>query len=224
MKAPYDNLVTPYTLLNPDSCALLVVDTQNDFGHPDGAYPMPALEHVMPELVEAIEIFRRNDKPVIHIVRLYRPDGSNVDPCRRWQFEQGEMRMAVPGTWGSELVESTNPTGATLDAEALLAGEVQKLTPLEFVIYKPRFSAFHDTPLQPFLEAGGIDSLVIAGFTFPNCITAAQLGATDRDYRVGLIPSACTQISDDGLQAMQNKGVQLMTLGDLKELFAALQD
>ncbi|MBN2027230.1 MAG: cysteine hydrolase [Actinobacteria bacterium] len=223
METPYENLVTPYTTINADRCALLVIDTQNDWGDPQGSFPLPDLAEVMPDIVDAIEIFRAAGLPVVHVVRLYKEDASNVDPCRKWQFEQGELRTVIPGTWGSQLVASTNPTGAELDAEALLAGDVQELTPTEFVIYKPRFSAFHATPLDDFLSARGIDSLVIVGITFPNCILAAQLSATDRDYRVGLVPSACTQVNDEGLRAMQNKGVQLMNLEELRQLLARFQ-
>ena len=151
----------------------------------------------------------------MHVVRLYKEDGSNVDLCRKWQFEEGELRAVVPGTWGSQLVASTNPTGADLDAEYLLAGKVQEYTPIEFAIYKPRFGAFHDTCLHDFLTAKAVDSVVIVGLTFPNCVLAAQLGATDRDYRVSLVSEACTQVDDAGLAAMQNKGVQLMAVEDL---------
>jgi nicotinamidase-related amidase len=218
MEEPYDNLVTPYTELHLDRCALLVIDTQNDYGDPAGTFPVPGLEAVIPELVEVLEIFRSAGLPIVHVVRLYKEDASNVDPCRRWQFEQGELRIVIPGTWGSQLVASTNPTGAELDAEKLLAGELQELTSLEFVLYKPRFSAFHATRLKDFLDARDIDSVVIVGITFPNCVLAAQLSATDRDFRVGLIPAACTQVDDAGLRAMQNKGVQLMSLEDLRGL------
>ena len=222
MEASYDeNLVMPYTELNPQRCALLVIDVQNDWGDPEGASPLPDLDRVMPEVVEAIEIFRRAGLPVVHVVRLFKEDGSNVDPCRRWQVEKQVLRVVILGTWGSQLVASTNPGGAELDAEALLAGQIQELAPLEYVIYKPRFSAFHGTQLEAFLRDRGIDSVVIVGITFANCILAAQLSATDRDFRVGLVPGACTQPDDDGLRAMQNKGVQLMTLKELRSLMNA---
>ena len=51
METPYENLVTPYTLLNGDRCALLVIDTQNDYGDPKGAYPMPDLAEVYADRV-----------------------------------------------------------------------------------------------------------------------------------------------------------------------------
>ncbi|MEW6554462.1 MAG: isochorismatase family cysteine hydrolase [Actinomycetota bacterium] len=224
MDGEFMNLVTPYTRLNPRSCALLVIDVQNDWGDPRGTSPMPGLDEVMPQVVEALKAFRRAGLPIVHVVRLYREDGSNVDPCRRWQVEQGELRVGFPYTWGSQLVDSTNPSGAELDAGALLAGEIQELAPLEYVIYKPRFSAFHATPLEDLLASKGVDSVVIVGLTFPNCVLATQLGATDRDYRVGLVPGACTQVNDDGLRGMQNKGVQLLTLDGLRKLLLGDQD
>ena len=215
MKQPYQNLVTPYTQLNLESCVLLVIDTQNDFGDPEGAHPMPDLGQVIPKLVKVIEAFREAGKLIIHVVRLYKEDGSNVDLCRRWHFQQEELRMVLPGTWGSELVAATNPAGVKLDSDALLAGELQELTPKELVMYKPGFSAFHHTPLKGFLDSKGIDSVVIVGITFSNCVRATQFGATDNGYRVGLVPSACTGVNDEELKAMQAVGVQLLSSNDL---------
>lgn len=210
------NLETPYTRPNPERCVLLVVDAQNDWGDPRGAKPLSDLERVMPNLREVVEAFRRAGRLIVYVVRIYREDASNVDPCRKWQFETGESRVAVEGTWGSQLVSPLNPSGTELDVPALLEGRMQELSPLEFIMYKPRFGAFHRTPLGDFLAEKGIDSVVIAGLTFPNCVLATQLGATDNDFRVGLVPEACTQVDEAGLRAMQNKGVQLMSVDELK--------
>ncbi len=212
------NLTTPYTELHPASCALLVVDTQNDYADPRGSRPVPGAEEVVPRIADALNVFRRAEKTIVHVVRLYKPDGSNVDPCRRWQFEKGEIRAVVAGTWGSQLAEAVSP-GGELDVERLLAGGFQELAPNEYAMYKPRFGAFTGTPLHAFLQERGVDSVVIVGITFPNCVLATQLGATDLDYRVGLVPEACTEVSQEGLKHMQNKGVQLLTLEDLRAMF-----
>ncbi|MGQ9536897.1 MAG: cysteine hydrolase family protein [Actinomycetota bacterium] len=213
-----NNLVTPYTELHPGSCALLVVDTQNDYGSPHGARPVRGAEEVIPRIVEVVELFRRAKKLIVHVIRLYNPDGSNVDLCRRWQFERGEMRAVVAGTWGSQLVEAVSP-GVELDVERLLAGNFQELAPGEYAMYKPRFGAFSGTPLHAFLLERGVDSVIIVGITFPNCVLATQLGATDLDYRVGLVPEACTEVSEEGLFHMRNKGVQILGIEELREIF-----
>jgi nicotinamidase-related amidase len=110
----------------------------------------------------------------------------------------------------------TNPTGAKLDAQALMHGNIQALTENEVVCYKSRFNGFHDTFLNQFLESKNVDSVVILGITFPNCVRATQLGAIDHDHRVGLVPSGCTQVFPEGLKTMQGEGVQLMSLDDLR--------
>ncbi len=216
----HGNLKTPYTKLDPAGLALLVIDAQNDFAHPRGAFPLPGLDGVVPRLVRAIELFKAAGRPVIRVVRLYRPDGSNVDLCRRWQVEQGQLAWAAPHDWGSQLVEASNPAGTKLAVEDLLAGRVQTLAPGDYVIYKPRFSAFVNTDLHQFLGRMGVNSLVIVGLTFANCVRATQISATDLDYRVGLVPDACTDTDAKGLAVMQAMGVQLMTMADLEDLLA----
>lgn len=44
----HGNLKTPYTKLDPAGLALLVIDAQNDFAHPRGAFPLPGLDGVVP--------------------------------------------------------------------------------------------------------------------------------------------------------------------------------
>jgi len=46
---------------------------------------------------------------IVHVVRLYEPDGSNVDLCRRQAVERGEQMLLV-GSPGSELAEPLLPS------------------------------------------------------------------------------------------------------------------
>jgi nicotinamidase-related amidase len=218
---PGKNLKTPYTEMRWNKTALLVIDTQNDFGTLQGAHPMPNIETAIPDIVKIIKLFRRTGKPIIHVVRLYESNGKNVDYCRRWQVEQGKIKIIVPGTWGAELVASTNPTGAKLNCKKLLQGNIQTLTSKEFVIYKSRFNGFYKTKLNNFLRSKNINSVLIVGITFPNCVRATQIGAVDNNFRVALVPSACTAVYHAGLKAMQGEGVQLMTLEELKKTICA---
>lgn len=89
---PYVNLETPCTILEKEHLALPVIDTQNDFGTPEGAHPMPDLETVIPEIITVFDIFRRASKPIIHIVRPYETDGKNVDNTMQ---EEGVQLITV---------------------------------------------------------------------------------------------------------------------------------
>ncbi|MCB2186490.1 MAG: cysteine hydrolase [Deltaproteobacteria bacterium] len=212
------NLDTPYTRLEPERVALLVVNDQNDFADPHGAEPAVDAVRVMPPVGEAVAMFRRAGRPIIHLVRLYLPDGHNADLGRREALKQGKLHLAEPGTWGSELYAPLNPDGKALDYQALLAGRVQSLGPQEFVILKPRYDAFLGTPLVSFLGELGVNSVVVVGLGAPDDVRATQLGATDRDFRVGLVPTACNGVYPEALKAMRAEGVQLMNLDELSRV------
>ena len=79
--------------------------------------------------------FRETGVPIIHIVRLYEPDGSNVELCRRTLFEQGR-RLVSPGTKGAELVSDLKPDADTeINSPMLLSGGLQDVGKLEWIIY-----------------------------------------------------------------------------------------
>jgi hypothetical protein len=59
-------------------------------------------------------------------VRLYRPDGSNVDLVRRYAIEQG-ARIAVPGSSGPQIAPELSPKVVELDHELLLSGRLQQV-------------------------------------------------------------------------------------------------
>jgi hypothetical protein len=59
--------------------------------------------------------FRQANRPVVHVVRLYRPDGSNVDLCRRYDAERGKC-VVLSGTGGVNLA-SVDELSQKLTAE-----------------------------------------------------------------------------------------------------------
>ncbi len=214
------NVRTPYTMLDGEHCALLLVDVQNDFASPRGASPKPDLDEVLPNILALARLFRAARRPLLYAVRLY-PSGSlDVDLCRRQLAADGTLAVCRPGSWGAQLPQELTPPGTSLNIPLLLQGVMQPIGEDEYVFYKPRFSAFRRTGLVAFLQARRLNSLVIAGMTFPNCVRATQISAIDRDYRTALVPAACTQTDEAGLRAMQAQGVQLMELDELQSLLA----
>jgi nicotinamidase-related amidase len=86
-------------------------------------------------------------------VRLYRADGSNVDLCRRSAVEAG-LTLCASGSDGSQLAPGIVHSFA-LDPTVLLDGRPQDVGPGEVVIYKPRWGAFFQTPLEEHLRRRG---------------------------------------------------------------------
>ena len=202
-----------------DSAALITIDTQADFLD-GGPFEIPGTRAVLPAMRELLLAFRRTGRPIVHIVRMYRTDGSNVDVCRRAQVEDGAL-IAAPGSDGSQLAEPLLPEpGLRLDHDFLLLGGIQQIGPHEVIIYKPRWGAFYQTPLEEHLRSLDVTTLVFCGCNFPNCPRTSIYEAGERDFRLVLAADALSGLYEKGEQEMRNTGVNLMTTA---EIIAALE-
>jgi len=190
--------------------ALITIDTQYDVldGRP---LEIPGTSAVLPVMRRLLDAFRRRHAPIVHIVRLYRRDGSNVDLCRRSLVEDGAPILA-PGSEGSQLAPGllADPS-VRLDPELLLASEIQDVAPHEVVIYKPRWGAFFQTPLEAHLRDLGVSTLVFSGCNFPNCPRTSIYEASERDFRVVLATDAISGLYERGEHELRRIGVQLMS-------------
>ena len=74
-------------------------------------------------------------------------------------------------------------------------------------MYKPRWDAFFETPLDRHLAALGVTTLVIVGCNFPNCPRATVYGASMREYRVVLIADAVSGVYARGIEELNRIGV-----------------
>jgi nicotinamidase-related amidase len=205
-----DKTKSNYTSPDFRSMALITIDMQRDFldGQPCG---IPGTSEILNRLERLVTAFRRARAPVVHMVRLYKDDGSNVDLCRRGMVEEGAA-IVRPGTDGSELAQPLLPArDMKLDAALLLSGVAQTLGPKEWAIYKPRWGAFFRTPLETHLSALGVTTLAFAGCNFPNCPRASIYEASERDFRIILVEDAVSGLYDRGREEMKKIGVKLLS-------------
>jgi nicotinamidase-related amidase len=197
--------------VSPDfgSIALVSIDVQRDVleGQP---FEIAGTSAAAREIARLAEAFRDAGLPIVHVVRLYREDGSNVDPCRR-KWIEGGTKVLAPGTSGAEIPDELVPPGTVLDTELLLAGGVQELGRGEVAIYKPRWGAFYRTPLEDHLEKLGVSTLVFCGCNFPNCPRTSIYEASERDFRVVLAEDAISGLYERGREELRNIGVRLMS-------------
>lgn len=207
--------------LSPDYAhsALVIVDFQNDCILPNAPFEVKGSMDVLPALTALTTGMRDAGRPIIHIMRGYLADGSNADLCRRQSIEDGHL-LLCPETTGADFPSALKPEGAPpLDWRALLKGEVQKLSTLDYVIHKPRWGAFYKTPLEDYLHALGVNTIIMAGCNFPNCPRTTIYEAGERDFRLVLARDAMSGLYDRGLQEMQQIGVALCdTIDILKAL------
>jgi nicotinamidase-related amidase len=204
--------------LAPDfgSAALITIDTQVDTldGEP---LEIPGTSDAVPRIAALGAGFRDAGRPIVHIVRLYLEDGSNVDLCRRAAVEEGAPILA-PGSRGTQLAPGlTESADFALDPEELLAGRPQEAGPGEVVIYKPRWGAFYGTPLEDHLRRNDVSTVIFCGCNFPNCPRTSIYEASERDFRVVLAEDAISGLYDRGREELQGIGVQVMQVAEVIE-------
>ena len=199
-----------YTEPEWSNSALITIDTQCDTldGQP---FEIPGTSAILPRMRTLLQAYRNAKKPIIHIVRIYKADGANVDLCRKELVERGAA-LVLAGSSGCQLAPELLPHfSLELDVDLLLSAGIQTLESREVVIYKPRWGAFYNTPLEQYLREEGISTLVFSGCNFPNCPRTSIYEASERDFRVVLVDDAVSGLYDRGRREMRNIGVELLS-------------
>ena len=213
-------MVDKYTIADWQNGALITIDTQNDFTLPNAPFQIAGTFEIVPKMTQVIHAFRFARRPIIHVIRIYNPDGSNVDLCRRIAVAELGKKLVIAGTQGAELVEKLKPSPSSstdeisLGTELLLKGKLQQVASKEWIMYKPRWGAFYSTPLEKHLRNLHTNTVVICGCNFPNCPRTTVYEASERDFRVVLIKDATSNVYERGLQELDKIGVELITSND----------
>lgn len=185
-----------------ERAALLVIDLERGFIDESSPLCIRGAAATLPACGKAIAYAREAGVPVFFIHRAYRTNGSDVEACRYPGWQAGGKPLA-PGSTGPGSVE-TPP----------------EVTPQEgdYVVLKPRFSAFFHTELDLILRRLGVRTLYLTGTTTPNCIRTTCYDGLSLDYNVGILTDCCSSNSEEIQQAnmvdMANIGATLMTCAE----------
>jgi nicotinamidase-related amidase len=199
-----------YTDPQWSNSALINIDTQVDTL--DGqAFEIPGTTAILPRISALLTVFRQKKIPIVHLVRLYKSDGTNVDLCRRSLIEQG-AGLLIAGSKGCQLAPDLLPhRGFRLNTNLLLSGKIQHFSSAEVVMYKPRWGAFYNTPLEKHLRREDISTLVFCGCNFPNCPRTSIYEASERDFKLVLAVDAISGLYNQGRAELRNIGVELLS-------------
>jgi nicotinamidase-related amidase len=203
--------------------ALLIIDVQHDFTLKGGSAEIPGTMQAVSYIKSLVEGYRKRGYPIIHVIRLYHLDGSNVDLCRKHSIENGKQ-IVTPGTNGAELMNELKPSSDTkLDCDLLLSGQLQLIGPNEWIMYKPRWGAFYNTSLERHLLNLGVNTVVVCGCNFPNCPRTTVYEASERDFRIVLAKDATSLVYDIGLQELKAIGVSIMSANECVSWLGSLE-
>ncbi len=155
------------TVPNWSNSALLVIDMQNVFVHPDSPSYLPGAQAVAPNINRLAEEFYGNDSSIIYT---------------RHVQEEGDE--GVMDEWWGDIIR-----------EGKQAELWDGLSVMGDVITKPRYSAFHRTELDHMLT--GVENLFITGvLTDICCETTARHGFV-KDYRVFVVADGCATVTEE---------------------------
>jgi ureidoacrylate peracid hydrolase len=168
--------------------ALLMVDLQNDFLHPEGAYARGQTTS------EEARLLPNRLRPVVQALKRAPAPGESRLPglvCASlftlWPNAQGEPMISphllakrsflskgdfAPGSWGQSVVE---PLQGWVDVS------VQKVA----------YSAFFNTPLDWVLRRAGVDTLVVCGIVTNGGVASSVRDAHVRDYDTVVLSDGC---------------------------------
>ena len=176
----------PYAFdLQPEACALVVIDMQRDFLEPGGfgeslGNDVSRLRSTIEPIRKLLAAWRERGLMVVHTREGHQPDLTDL-PTAKWSRGRGALRIGDPGPMGRLLVRG-EPGHAIIPELAPLADES--------VIDKPGKGAFYTTALDGILRARGIQQLVVTGVTTEVCVHTTVREANDRGYEC-LVPSDC---------------------------------
>ena len=159
---------------DPEHTAVVVVDMQNGFCHPDGSLYSPASAEVVDDIAELVDRAREAGASVIYTRDVHPPgqfdDAHYYDEFSRW----GEH--VVEGTWETEIVE-----GLDVREE-------------DHVVTKHTYDAFYRTGLEGHLDTHHIRDLLFCGTLANVCVLHTAGSAGLRDFRPAIVEDALGHI------------------------------
>ena len=167
----------------PQDTALLIVDLQNDFVHPDGAYARggqgaPAIAALPARLAPLALALRAKGGWVVSTQFTLVP-GKGGEPivsphllALRPFLRKGDFQ---PGAWGHQLVD--------------------ELQPADLSVEKVAYSAFYMTRLEWVLRKSGIRRLIVGGIVTNGGVASTVREAHVRDIDVTVLSDGCAAFS-----------------------------
>jgi ureidoacrylate peracid hydrolase len=162
--------------ITPAKTAIIVVDVQNDFCHPEGPLAqkgadLSMVKEMMPNLHELLHAARKYEVPIIFIQTFH----EKATDSEAWTVITG-MDLCRTGSWGADFFE------------------VAPL-PTEIIVNKHRYSAFINTRLDTVLRTMKIETLVMTGVSTNVCVESTARHGFMLDYNIALVKDACASTS-----------------------------
>ncbi|WP_408593747.1 cysteine hydrolase family protein [Limnohabitans sp.] len=174
----------------PRRIALVVVDLQNDFLAPEGAYARgntvsPEALLLPARVAPVAEAVKHHHGMVVASLFTLWPDAEGQPMVSPHLLERRPFLRAgdfAPGSWGQAHVAAIAPW-------------------VDVSVCKVAYSAFFNTQLDWVLRRAGVDTVVVCGIVTNGGVASTVRDAHMRDYRTVVLSDGCATFSDTAHQA-----------------------
>jgi ureidoacrylate peracid hydrolase len=199
------------TFESPARTALVLVDLQNDFLHPRGAYGRAG------QGAPAIAALPARLKPVADAMRA----------AGGWIVST--HFTLVPGHGGEPMIlphlKKLRPflTKGDFAPGSFGHGLVEELKPADLMIEKVAYSAFYMSRMEFVLRRAGIDTLIFAGIVTNGGVASTVRDAHVRDFHVIVLSDGCAAFSEAVHDATIASLASVVEISDCASVHAALK-
>ncbi len=171
--------------IDPPHTALLTIDLQNDFLHPEGAYGRAG------QTSAAITALPARIRPLVDALR-----------ARGGTYISAQFTL-VPGPGGEPLIaphlKALRPFLGKGDFAPGAFGHalVDELAPADYTVEKVAYSAFYQTRLEYILRALGIDTLIVGGIVTNGGVASTVRDAHLRNIHTVLLSDGCAAFKQE---------------------------
>jgi ureidoacrylate peracid hydrolase len=164
-----------------EKSALIIVDMQNDFVHPEGQFGIMAkqnperdidfnfLSSPIPRIKRLASAFRNADRPVIYVAHVLKSDYSDA-AFPYWRRERSNNpQFIVEGTWGAKIIDELKPEES------------------EHLVVKKGYGGFSNTSLDTILRTLSVTTCVVTGVTTCTCVSTTIRGGVEKNYRMIIV-------------------------------------
>ena len=191
--------------------ALVIVDLQNDFLSPKGAYARGKTVSpeaiLLPErLVPVAQVIKKHQGLVAASLFTLWPDADGLPMIsphlleRRPFLRKGDF---APGSWGQANVDALTPI-------------------VDVAVCKVAYSAFFNTQLDWILRRAGINKVVVCGIVTNGGVASTVRDAHMRDYQTVVLSDGCATFTETAHQAALTDMSSVAQVMTCKQFLATL--
>lgn len=183
-------MTSPIEQVSLGSAALLVIDPQNAFVHPEGTLGISGIDvkpaqEAMHSIRRLAEQFKAAGLPVIWTQQIHlEKDASRAKKTLASHTSKRKQVSALSGSWDAAFVDEL----------------IDLVDDPTYVVVKHRFGGFYETRLDELLRMLGVQTLFITGVTANACVETTIREAYLRDYDVVAVTEGIAAVRPEWTQ------------------------